>query len=546
MNISASHQSKRHRPFLRQRWLQFLRQSAADTKASTAAGEHVFSASTPSVSTQKSVAGSNVSKISAASFRVQKDHVKSAIHLASSEARINAFVVVSCLEGLLSVAMEGNTPAHKGISSNVLGAPANETINNRNGCSNTSCKTTSKHDLGEAYGAKRGGRRDTKPLVPRADCAKANKAFQCENVSDTAGTIAAARINSSNGREESGAALCVRLGALPAVLGCLNEHSGHKQIESLAIRLLSILASARATSGGAVRGNTAVAAACTSRMFPVAVVPDAGDESGFRFGSDASEPSSIALKNASGEDERQTSAGSGRRTGHANDDQSFERFVPSGEASRKHPASTLTATTTSKPTTTTTKTQPFRTALSSPFFSERPAASAQGISQFSLQSIRSNEASTPATFSTKKRQFQLPATGLVFVLSVAVQGSLECQRLVTQSGGIAAMLATLRQQTLGVDCEANICSGSARVYNEGDGGARLAEMCLRVMEGLGQPERGRRRLVREGSVEAALAIIGRFRWASNDMVHLITTGAMCFSVLVHRFSARCGPPLLLR
>eukprot|EP00903_Cladosiphon_okamuranus_P016391 g15116.t1 len=76
------------------------------------------------------------------------------------------------------------------------------------------------------------------------------------------------------------------------------------------------------------------------------------------------------------------------------------------------------------------------------------------------------------------------------------------------------MLATLRQQTSG--WESSISGGSASLHHEGNGGERLAEMCLRVMEGLGQPKRGRRRLVVEGSVETALAIIGRFR--SDDGV----------------------------
>ena len=430
---------------------------------------------------------------------MRKEHVRSVIHLASSEARINAFVVISCLEGLLSVTMGGMGPAQEGIDSNVLDAPANNDINKGNGRRDASGTNSSEGFTFAACRGAKGGRQGTDaPFSTKADSVTTIEALQCASVSDTSATIVVENSNSScsNGKKESGAALCVRLGALPAVLACLNEHAGHKQIEPLAARLLSMFACDRTTSG-AVRGNTAVAAACTSRMSPVPFALVAGDASGVGLGSEASEPSSVALKTTRGEGETPTSAGSGRRRGHTDDDQSLERFVPCEETSRKHAASTAAVTAISKPTTTTLSSQPSF---------ESPAASAkEGTPPFSRGQLPSNIPST----------LRLPATNLVFVLSVVVQESPECQRFVIKGGGIAAMLKTLRQQTSGVDEEASTRGGGARICN-GDigGGARLAEVCLRVMEGIGQPERGRRRLIREGSVETALAVIEQFRWAS--------------------------------
>lgn len=412
-------------------------------------------------------------------------------------------------------------PALNDVSSNVSGAPADNDGNKGSGRENTSCSSTSRRDDGAVS------------------------------------------------LEESGAALCVRLGALPAVLDCLNEHDGHKQIEPLAVRLLSIFACDRATAG-AVRGNTTVAAACTSRMFPVAISPAAEDASGIGLGSDASRRSRVSPKNTVGGDKTRASAGPGRTREHTDDGQRRDCSVPTEKAYRKYAgqydqlvgtkvggdiaaandnqtsdtftassASTMdshlnsggtpkqrssisAATTTSKPTTNPTPTEPFRTALGSATSSSRPAASAEGISHIPRGQIPHNQTSPTAL--TKSPLVRLPPMDLVFVLSVAVKNSPECQRLVIQSGGIAAMLATLRHQTSGLDREASACcSVSESVCSEGDGGARLAEMCLKVMEGLGQTERGRRRLVREGCLETAIAVLARFRWASQEL--LLSTGS---------------------
>ena len=519
-NVGINHQSPRQRPFLRPRWLEFLRQSAASASTSSAQGHPARSSGTTPTPTEASAAGGSGIPKKSASTRVRKDHVRSVIHLASSESRINAFVVISCLEGLLSVASEGVRPAHKGVSSNSLDAPADNDGSKGSGCKRSSRSSTSMYDSG------------------------------------------------ATSLEESGAALCVRLGALPAVLDCLNEHAGHKHIEPLAVQLLSIFASDRATAD-AIRGNTAVAEACASRMFPVAAIPVTGDASGIGLGIEGSRPSTLCSKNTDGGGKGRASAGPDRSQGHSDDDQSIERFVPSDEASRKHggqhggmiettgegdkaPAEDIRtpdafvsssasisgsclaspgaskqrpSTSTTTPTEATTA-QPFRTPLSMSTTSDRPSAPAGGISHI------------PRGQMPRSGPVRLPEMDLVFVLSVAVQNSPECQRLVIKRGGITAMLATLRRQISGLDREAGTCSSSSSssssksACNEGDGDARLAEMCLRVMEGLGQPERGRRRLVREGCLETAIAIIARFRWASKNR--------SCWTGATHPSACHCS------
>lgn len=93
---------------------------------------------------------------------------------------------------------------------------------------------------------------------------------------------------------------------------------------------------------------------------------------------------------------------------------------------------------------------------------------------------------------------KLPPTDLLFVLSVAIQGSRDCQNLVLRERGMEAMLGALKWAT---DTTTNV----------GDGGARRTETCLRVLENLGEGEQGRRRLIRGGTVESAVSAIESFR-----------------------------------
>lgn len=508
-----------------------------------------------------------------ASTRVRKDHVRSVIHLALSEARINAFVVISCLEGLLAVASEGMGPASKEDSSDATDSGANS-IDSKGSESEETNGATAGECQGER-GVRQHASSSCSDSVLGPDCTTTNDESQSRNVFNSATVAVGSSVNSSNRvnrRGESGAALCVRLGALPAVLGCLNEHAGHKQIEPLAVRLLSVFAGDRDTSS-AVRGNADVAGACTARMFPVDVVSVGGGPSSVVLGGGASDVRTLLLKDTSGGNKGRAGAGPGECGGRADDGQGLEysslteevcgknalgrdhgrliettgdanstatarvdrtsaiSLAPSASAPGSCSASDTTPETylsvrganrTSKPITSSSSsaaaaTQPISSILGSRSSSDTTVAdSAEGGSHTPRRAPKSrSESSTPAT-TTAGRAIQLPATDLVFLLSVAVQGSPECQRLIIRSGGITAMSATLRQQASGaVEREASACRGGVGARKESGCGARLAALCLRVMEGLGQSERGRRRLLREGSVEAAIAIIGRFRWASK-------------------------------
>ncbi|CAN0044951.1 unnamed protein product, partial [Hapterophycus canaliculatus] len=94
-------------------------------------------------------------------------------------------------------------------------------------------------------------------------------------------------------------------------------------------------------------------------------------------------------------------------------------------------------------------------------------------------------------------------------MSVAVQDSPQCQRFVTKKGGIAAMFTTLEHLVGEARGRESTVGGGGGESHDDD--ARLAKVCLAVLEHLGQRKRGRMQLVREGSVEIAIASIGRFR-----------------------------------
>ena len=99
--------------------------------------------------------------------------------------------------------------------------------------------------------------------------------------------------------------------------------------------------------------------------------------------------------------------------------------------------------------------------------------------------------------------FKHVSMDLLLVLSVAVRGSRLCQNLVLRQGGMAAMMDSLKRAGEEIT---NATGGGG----DGDGGRR-AETCLRVLETLGDGERGRRRLIEGGVVERAFSAIGTFR-----------------------------------
>ena len=485
--LGLGHQLKRQRPFLRQQWLHRLQQQRRASGEASACTGAASAVAADLKSLQSSL------KNSQPSSRVRKDHVKSVVHLVSSEARANAFVVISSLEGLLSVATE------RGTGPKSLG------------------KTSSLGDDARLNVAHAGG----------------------------------------SSRGETGAALCVRLGALPAVLGCLDEHAGHRHIEPLAARLLRVFASDRATEG-AIKGNARVAAACASRMFPTAEPPAARGVCDSSVGGTVSGASRSPSDGTRARDKAPGGAGSGGCGEHAEDGRSSEALSRTEKAAAKSLrldgplvetacgcGSAASTEVVGGRTSDSLLSEPAPLAVSTASLEHAPTAtSASATSTPALSSMSGptttpfNKASTPAEEATAipgpeesreesssavtgqghpARLHWLPATDLVLVLAVAVRDSPECQRLVTRSGGIAAMLAAIRRR---ISTPTKMCGACASEQSAGadetiGDGARLVEACLTVTERLGRPGHARRRLVKEGSVETAISTIEKFRLFTN-------------------------------
>lgn len=521
----GAHKPMRERPFLRQKWLKRLRdQTALNSEsdhrdASSAAfspsntTSNPASARAPAFSSGQEDAHTPPSALT----RVGREHVRSVVQLALSEARVNAFVVISSLEGLLSVATE-----RLGREGSV-GTPSSlRDVSQAGSRSEGGDKTNRTGESSQDSASKLGGRA-TKlyPGPERNDSGSEDGSLRRAQRGHP--TTSSSTNGSSAGRGESGAALCVRLGAVPAVLGCLEEHEGHKKIEPLAVRLLWVFAS-EVTAAAAIRGHPAVASACAARMSPsaalhasCAVDGNIANNSTADFLSTGQASDVGGVGDDPGYDGRKGSAGSRKTLGNATSttEASAEKVDSNGTSAVKPldlggPETGSTAgdgngSSLAVP-------APSAMAKLPPCLSSNTRLEEQEEDASPERQSRDRAMSSAASArkSPPGPQMKVPTTDLVFVLSVAVQDSPECQRLVLKAGGVAAMSTTLQHLVSRVKQEAGSRrDGSAEDCS--DRYARLAETCLRVMEYLGRVERGRRRLVRGGSVEIAISTIRCFR-----------------------------------
>ncbi|CAM9247092.1 unnamed protein product [Scytosiphon promiscuus] len=328
----------------------------------------------------------------------------------------------------------------------------------------------------------------------------------------------------SSGRDEGGAALCIRLGALSAVLSCLKEHASHKQIEPLAVKLLWVFASDGATSSS-IRGNIAVTAACAARMAPSASFSasrdaDCAEEGQASTTTHAPSSRDFGGKQRSDHPERGQSEESDNKaqTGeHATSGLGMlETNAGNGVVAEVESAEgggcsagvmtgngrKLAAISGSSASLLVSLTMCESTSIEAPS-ATMPAGTSAVPSRTSVDQplLSSDETGqSPRT--------PLPAADLIFVLSVALRDSLECQRLVLNKGGIVAMSTALEHLVARTAGAASAVDGAGDKHGED---AQLARACVTVMEHLGQQRRGRVRLVRGGAVEIAIASIGRFR-----------------------------------
>ncbi|CAM9328290.1 unnamed protein product [Ectocarpus sp. 8 AP-2014] len=508
----------RERPFVRRKWLKRLRHQTAinmesdHRDASSAALSPSNTTSTPASARAPAFSSGQEDAHTppSALTRVGREHVRSVVQLALSEARVNAFVVISSLEGLWSVATEriGREGA--------VGTPRQA-----GGRSDDGDKTNRTGESSQNSAAKLGGRATKRyPGPGRHDSGSEDgslrRAHRGHPISPSSTNV------SSAGRGESGAALCVRLEAVPAVLGCLEEHAGHKKIEPLAVRLLWVFAS-EVTAAAAIRGNPAVAAACAARMTPSAALPAAcavndntANTSTASFLPTGQASDGGGVGDDPGYDGRKGSAGSRKTLGNAT-----STTEASAEKVDSNGTSAVTPLDRAGPETGSTAGDDHGSSLAVPAPSSMaklpPCLSSNTRLEEQAERQSQDRAMSSAASARKSPpgpQMKIPTTDLVFVLSVAVQDSPECQRLVLKAGGVAAMSTTLQHLISRVKQEAGArWDGSADDCS--DRYARLAETCLRVMEYLGSVERGQRRLVRGSSVEIAISTIRCFRCHSG-------------------------------
>lgn len=174
---------------------------------------------------------------------VRRDHVRSIVQLLLSEARLNVLTVLRGLKGLLEVASAeyGN------------GALTTSTESNS---SDTGFKLSGEVSGGEPQNAS-----SSTDLVQRGYAGITRRFPHGENLA----TSTVDGRDSSSGESCSGAALCVKLGALPTVLECLNAHAGDRRVEPLGIKLLCIFATDDSTRE-AIAGNSDVTKICIARI----------------------------------------------------------------------------------------------------------------------------------------------------------------------------------------------------------------------------------------------------------------------------------------
>lgn len=503
------------RPFLRRKWLERV------TKASgrSCTGSDFTRGEGPPAQTNGKPPG------------VTRDHLRSVIQLALSDACVNAFVVMSCLDGMLSVASEGTEKDQDGRRAN---APAKivETVSGSSTVTGTGVLSENTSTLAEssvptsldgkargtldgatigtAIKKKASGTENRLPpsrgaLSPACARASASASASHHSMAARGWSTTASQsggmdniepcTSSTSSSESGGASLCVQLGALPAVLGCLRQHAGHSRIEPQGVALLYQFARDSATCN-AVRGNVDVLAACASRMHPVPP-PRSTDTDGASLASSPAETDSVRKHSLGGGDHDSIAADKDITDGRRPEHLIASLQEPSGAASQHGqidnpclPTSAISPAGAPAPN------ERVPMATNPPSMVTEPSSALIKAPKPRSATAAPNAAVPPAEEDTACPQ--LPAPDLVFVLSVALQGSPECQDLAIQQGGIAAMLATLGCLT---------CSSAG----SGGSDARLVETSLRVLEHLGERGEGRRRLVKEGCVDATIATIGRFR-----------------------------------
>lgn len=464
---------------------------------------------------------------------VRRDHVRSVIHLALSDARFNAFVAIDSLEGLLAVIAEAFESSEmntlvKGMRSEISTVATMHTTDSSSSATTKNVKAMNKrHDSGNLPW----------PSSFKQTGGCLDQTAEQQDMTTSASSSA----DHGRGRQvsNSGAGLCLSLGALPAILGCLHQHTGHVQIEGLAMKLLQIFSVDPITTN-AIKGNADVAAVCAARIclpekFRSGGIPAASaDPKGV---SDIAEQACTVF--GGDDDVHVTDSDGGGGNNRRADVSGTEDELCTGARETLEETTTSTYSALAKTSRSKTSRSSQRTSQSvvsaAKVFSTAGVTEKHGNTQGRLftnpivadESCYSEEATGSVRpgihvhASSARRMGTLIEENVgtsvdvpvmsasvavaMFVLSVAIQDSPKCQRLVLRERGLASVLGWLRGD---------------RCSQQGTGILRLddpraTESCLRILQELTRNGEERQRVMNGGGVEVALSAMKKFRYRSH-------------------------------
>ena len=509
------------RPFLRQKWLDRLNKVGKASSGLVVEAERAKDAFLDSSSTSSSGVKRRI---------VERHHIRSVVQLARSEARVNAFVVISIFEGLHDVAAvetgkEAPTPgdADKPSGPKVTGDIPHwgSSIFHPSQRGYIGIARTFPTEFAQ------NNEDPNAILMPESKSAERTQ----RSVTTVASTTACASGSTNGDRSGSGAELCVKLGAIPVVLECMDEHADDIRIEHLGIKLLCIFA-ADASTRKFIAGNTNVVKICVSRItnFPIAGVT-ARDEDTVHS----------SIRRCPFTREQHT-------TGANCLDHGGQR-----EYAERHPAPWETA----SGITVASRDQDLdRSCKSNPGdVTIVPQSHTKTSSTLATAELENREAATvggtpracpPSDIATRRTEYLQDTNGpgatggtivagcnftdstdviayeavdtgisvnrrpvtswllvadFAFVLSVALDFSSKCQDLVGEHDILTIILAMVR-----------------RVRSDDGCCVLLTGNCLRILELIGMGTKERRRLVVEGCVETTVSIIDLFRYYVSPLV----------------------------
>lgn len=478
---------------------------------------------------------------------VRRDHVRSVIHLALSDARVNAFVAIDSLEGLLAVAAEGPESSEENTLSKRTQSEISTVATMRNTDSSSSTATENVKTMNKRHG----GRNGPSPSSFQRSSGCSDQTAELHDINPSAFSSA----DPGHGRQmsNSGASLCVSLGALPAILGCLHQHAGHVQIEALAMKLLRIF-SANPTTTIAVKGNVDVAAACAARIrlpakLHISGFPAASDD--LKNGSDITEQARMALGSYNDTHVTDREGGNGGNCSTEVSGTVDDLRTDAGETLEEtttSACSVLARTSQSKASRSSRKTSESVVSaakviatvgideehgniqgrsFTNPIVADESHSSEDGTGSVRAGvSVHASSATRMGTAIKEKvgssadvHVMSAPVAAAMFVLSVAIQDSPNCQRLVLRERGLVSVLGWL----LGG-------GGSQRdtgILRLDD--PRATESCLRILQQLAKNGEEWKRVMNGGGVEVALSAMEKFRYRRHLQDRLWGTAHFHFS-----------------